>query len=75
MRLVIDGEEKQKIEAVLGPPVRKLFPIKGTPTISGENHINPQAIKTFEDAHLVLKNIIDSTYEESKQATIEITYK
>jgi hypothetical protein len=74
MRLLVEGEEKQRLEANLSV-MSGIFnaEITGLPKISGENHINPQAIFNVETAYRTFESIRYTEYND-KEVRIELTY-
>ncbi|MEK6833497.1 MAG: hypothetical protein AABY32_05610 [Nanoarchaeota archaeon] len=75
MKLLVDGVEKQRLEATLLPPGniinRKMV---GLPKIYGNHHVNPEAINNVETAYKTFESIHNSEYP-NKKVTIELTYK
>jgi len=81
IRLIVNEQEKQKLEARLDLKDSTIgnithTNISGVPIISGENHINPQAIKDVETAYRTFEAIRKDEYDKKGQkATIELTYE
>lgn len=77
MTLSVEGIEKQRLEAELSQSLdiiniinRKII---GLPKISGENHINPGAVKDVETAYKVFESIHHTEYS-NKQVNIGLNY-
>jgi len=74
MRLLVDGIEKQRIEAVTEKSgfltMREIF---GEVEVTGEHHINPEAIKDTITAYKALESIHNTEYLY-KKVKIEVEY-
>ena len=80
IRLIVNGEEKQKLEARLDlkSPANSNIntSILRVPIISGENHINPESIRDVETAYRTFEAIRKDEYNKRGQkTTIELTYE
>lgn len=77
MRLSVDGIEKQSLVAILkSEPRHLMMDIEGLPEVSGENHVNPQAITNMIMAYKTFESIRrDYQSRGAKQVKIEVTYE
>lgn len=78
MRLLVEGEEKQKLEADLDNRNENFHliinrEIVGFPKIEGKHHINPEGIKNVETAYKIFESI--RREYQNEEVTIEINYK
>ena len=76
MKLLVEGEEKVRIEAVVEKSkVSFMNEIFGPVTITGEHFINnPKSIEDTEMAYHILENIHNTEYPYNK-VKIEIEYE